>query len=37
MRVVLEHSWSLLSEREQAVFWRLAVFRGGFTRGRRSR
>ncbi len=32
MRAVFEHSWKLLSEDEQAVFRKLAVFRGGFTR-----
>ena len=32
MRAVCEHSWRLLSAGEQAVFSRLAVFRGGFTR-----
>jgi predicted ATPase/class 3 adenylate cyclase len=32
MRAVFTHSWSLLSEEEQAVFERLSVFRGGFTR-----
>lgn len=32
MRAVLDHSWELLSEHEQMVFRRLAVFRGGFTR-----
>jgi predicted ATPase/DNA-binding CsgD family transcriptional regulator len=32
MRAVLEHSWKLLSEAEQAVFQKLAVFRGGFRR-----
>jgi predicted ATPase/DNA-binding CsgD family transcriptional regulator/Tfp pilus assembly protein PilF len=32
MRAVLEHSWSLLSEKEQAVFRKLAAFQGGFTR-----
>jgi predicted ATPase/DNA-binding CsgD family transcriptional regulator len=32
MRAVLAHSWELLSEHEQMVFRRLAVFRGGFTR-----
>jgi len=30
VRVVFEHSWSLLSEAEQSVFRQLAVFRGGF-------
>ncbi len=32
MRAVFEHSWNLLSERSQALFRRLAAFRGGFTR-----
>lgn len=32
MRVVFEHSWMLLDGAEQAVFCRLSVFRGGFTR-----
>ncbi|MFB6286310.1 MAG: tetratricopeptide repeat protein [Candidatus Bipolaricaulia bacterium] len=32
MRAVFEHSWNLLSERSQALFRRLSVFRGGFTR-----
>ncbi len=32
MRVVWDHSWGLLSEREQTVFKKLSVFRGGFTR-----
>ena len=32
MRVVLAQSWQRLSALEQAVFRRLAVFRGGFTR-----
>ena len=31
MRAVFEHSWRLLTRREQLVFARLAVFRGGFT------
>jgi ATP/maltotriose-dependent transcriptional regulator MalT len=30
MRVVFEHSWSLLSEAERAMFKKLSVFRGGF-------
>jgi tetratricopeptide (TPR) repeat protein len=30
MRVVLEQSWQLLTSREQEVFKRLSVFRGGF-------
>lgn len=32
MRAVLEHSWSLLSPKEQRVLAKLSVFRGGFTR-----
>ncbi len=32
LRGVFEHSWRLLSENERAVFRRLAIFRGGFTR-----
>jgi predicted ATPase/DNA-binding CsgD family transcriptional regulator len=32
MRAVLDHSWGLLSETEQAVFMKLSVFRGGFAR-----
>jgi predicted ATPase/DNA-binding CsgD family transcriptional regulator len=32
MRAVLARSWELLSDHEQMVFRRLAVFRGGFTR-----
>jgi predicted ATPase/Tfp pilus assembly protein PilF len=31
MRVVLEHSWTLLTERERDALRRLSVFRGGFT------
>jgi predicted ATPase/DNA-binding CsgD family transcriptional regulator/tetratricopeptide (TPR) repeat protein len=31
IRAVFDHSWSLLSADEQAVFPRLSVFRGGFT------
>lgn len=31
IRAVFDHSWSLLTENEQAVFARLSVFRGGFT------
>ena len=31
LQVVFDHSWQLLSAEEQAVFQRLAVFRGGFT------
>ncbi len=30
MRAVFDHSWRLLTEREQAVFARLSVFAGGF-------
>ncbi len=32
VRVVFDHSWSLLSEGERRVLRRLSVFRGGFTR-----
>jgi predicted ATPase/DNA-binding CsgD family transcriptional regulator len=32
MRAAFEHSWKLLTEEEQAVFRKLSVFRGGFTR-----
>ena len=32
VRAVFEHSWGLLISEEQAVFKRLAIFRGGFTR-----
>jgi predicted ATPase/DNA-binding NarL/FixJ family response regulator len=32
MHAAFEHSWILLSEEEQAVFRKLSVFRGGFTR-----
>ncbi|MCP4507205.1 MAG: hypothetical protein GY826_12560, partial [Fuerstiella sp.] len=32
IRVVCDHSWSLCSETEQAVFRKLCVFRGGFGR-----
>jgi predicted ATPase/DNA-binding SARP family transcriptional activator len=32
MRVVFDHSWKLLTEREKEVFRALSVFRGGFTR-----
>ena len=32
MRAVFDHSWSLLTERQQAVMQALSVFRGGFTR-----
>jgi tetratricopeptide (TPR) repeat protein len=32
MRAAFEHSWNLLSDGEQAVFRKLSVFRGGFTR-----
>ncbi|MCL6432005.1 MAG: AAA family ATPase [Anaerolineae bacterium] len=32
LRAAFEHSWHLLGTREQEVFARLAVFRGGFTR-----
>lgn len=32
MRAVFDHSWNLLSRREQILFPRLAVFRGNFSR-----
>ena len=32
IRAVFDHSWSLLDQAEQAIFMRLSVFRGGFTR-----
>jgi predicted ATPase/DNA-binding SARP family transcriptional activator len=32
MRAVFEHTWNLLSHKEQLVLGRLAVFRGGFRR-----
>ncbi len=32
MRALFDHSWNLLTEREQAVMQALSVFRGGFTR-----
>jgi len=32
MRAVFEHSWTLLTPDEQAIFQQLAVFRGGFRR-----
>ncbi len=32
MRAVFDQSWSMLPEQEQAVFRRLSVFRGGFSR-----
>lgn len=32
MRAVFDHSWGLLTDEEQAVMRRLAIFRGGFTR-----
>jgi len=31
MRAIFDHSWRLLTEREQKVFQALSVFRGGFT------
>jgi predicted ATPase/DNA-binding SARP family transcriptional activator len=31
IRALLDHSWSLLTEREQEVMRKLSVFRGGFT------
>jgi serine/threonine protein kinase len=32
MRAVMEYSWQQMSEAEQAVFAKLSIFRGGFTR-----
>lgn len=32
IRAVIDHSWNLISEREQEVLTGLSVFRGGFTR-----
>lgn len=32
IRLVFDHSWRLLSDDERAVFQRLSIFRGGFTR-----
>lgn len=32
VRAALDHSWRLLPSREQALFCRLSLFRGGFTR-----
>lgn len=32
MRAVFEYSWNLLADEEQAVFMKLSIFRGGFTR-----
>ncbi|MCB0196859.1 MAG: tetratricopeptide repeat protein [Anaerolineae bacterium] len=32
IRAVFDHAWSLMTEAEQQVFMKLAVFRGGFTR-----
>ena len=32
MRAVFDHSWKLMSAREQAIFPKLSVFRGGFSR-----
>jgi predicted ATPase len=32
IRAVLDHSWNLLTEREQVAFQALSVFQGGFTR-----
>lgn len=32
LRAVFEYSWGLISEREQAAFRKLSVFRGGFVR-----
>jgi len=31
LRATFEHSWQLLNQREQQVFYQLAVFRGGFS------
>jgi len=32
IRAVFDYAWSMMNETEQAVFMKLAVFRGGFTR-----
>ncbi len=32
IRAVFDHAWSMMTETEQQVFMKLAVFRGGFTR-----
>jgi len=32
LRAAFNHSWRLLSEREQVVFCQMSIFRGGFTR-----
>ena len=32
MRAVFDHTWSMMTENEQQVFMKLAIFRGGFTR-----
>lgn len=32
IRVVFDHAWSMMTETEQLVFMKLAVFRGGFSR-----
>lgn len=32
IRAVFDHAWSMMTEAEQQVFMKLAVFRGGFTR-----
>jgi predicted ATPase len=32
MQAVFDHSWALLSQKEQAVFKRLSIFQGGFRR-----
>lgn len=32
LRAAFNHSWRLLSEREQALFSQMSIFRGGFTR-----
>lgn len=32
LRAAFDHSWRLLSEREQKIFCQMSIFRGGFTR-----
>ncbi|MCB0168135.1 MAG: tetratricopeptide repeat protein, partial [Anaerolineae bacterium] len=32
IRAVFDHAWSMMTEAEQQIFMKLAVFRGGFTR-----
>ncbi len=32
MRLVFSHSWDLISEEKRAIFQKLSIFRGGFTR-----